>query len=110
MIDEVKPIEEVVQVARRWYGEWWLWLFSFVLLASSVRIAAAPRRVPVHRLKNGLPGIATNLLADRLRELESSALSGGRAPPLFATTLSAWPAGLELDPVLRAIGLWGVRF
>ena len=29
-------------------------------------------------LKNGLPGIATNLLADRIRELESAGLSPGR--------------------------------
>ena len=29
-------------------------------------------------LKNGLPGIATNLLADRLRELEAAGWSGVR--------------------------------
>jgi len=63
-------------------------------------------------LRSGLPGIATNLLADRLRELESAGLvRREEAPPPVATTLfHLTEAGLELDPVLRAIGLWGVRF
>src|SRR3984957_6005564 len=39
-------------------------------------------------LKNGLPGIATNLLADRIRELESAGLvRREEAPPPVATTL-----------------------
>src|SRR6185295_293446 len=39
-------------------------------------------------LRNGLPGIATNLLADRLREMEQSGLvSREEAPPPIATTL-----------------------
>ena len=63
-------------------------------------------------LRSGLPGIATNLLADRLRELESVGLvRREEAPPPVATTLfHLTEAGLELDPVLRAIGLWGLRF
>jgi DNA-binding HxlR family transcriptional regulator len=63
-------------------------------------------------LRNGLPGIATNLLADRLRELESAGLvRREEAPPPVATALfRLTQAGLELEPVLRAIGIWGVRF
>ena len=39
-------------------------------------------------LRNGLPGIATNLLADRLRELEAAGLvAREEAPPPVATTL-----------------------
>ena len=39
-------------------------------------------------LKDGLPGIATNLLADRIRELESAGLiRREEAPPPVATTL-----------------------
>ena len=39
-------------------------------------------------LRNGLPGIATNLLADRLRELEhAGVVSREEAPPPIATTL-----------------------
>src|ERR1700735_2478981 len=39
-------------------------------------------------LKDGLPGIATTLLADRLRELESAGLIRREdAPPPVATTL-----------------------
>jgi DNA-binding HxlR family transcriptional regulator len=63
-------------------------------------------------LKDGLPGIATNLLADRLRELESAGLvRREEAPPPVATTLfHLTRAGAELQPVLDAIGRWGVRY
>jgi DNA-binding HxlR family transcriptional regulator len=63
-------------------------------------------------LKDGLPGIATNLLADRIRELESAGLVRREdAPPPVATTLfHLTEAGAELRPVLDAIGRWGVRY
>lgn len=63
-------------------------------------------------LRNGLPGIASNMLADRLRDLESSGVIRREdAPPPVATTLfHLTEAGLELEPVVQAIGWWGVRF
>jgi len=63
-------------------------------------------------LRNGLPGIATNLLADRLRQLEAAALLRREAaPPPVATTLfHLTEAGAELAPVLDALGGWGTRF
>src|SRR5580658_4955190 len=63
-------------------------------------------------LKDGLPGIATNLLSDRIRELESAGLiTREDAPPPVATTLyRLTEAGAELRPVLDALGQWGVRY
>ena len=63
-------------------------------------------------LKNGLPGIATNLLSDRIRELESAGLIRREdAPPPIATTLfHLTEAGAELQPVVDAIGRWGTRY
>jgi DNA-binding HxlR family transcriptional regulator len=63
-------------------------------------------------LRNGLPGIATNLLADRLRDLEEAGLvSREEAPPPVAATLfSLTPAGAELEAALRALGEWGLRY
>ena len=63
-------------------------------------------------LKNGLPGIATNLLADRIRELESAGLvRREEAPPPVATTLvHLTEAGAELEPVIKALGWWGLRY
>jgi DNA-binding HxlR family transcriptional regulator len=63
-------------------------------------------------LKDGLPGIATNLLADRIRELEAAGLIRREdAPPPVATTLfHLTEAGAELEPVLDAIGRWGLRY
>ena len=61
-------------------------------------------------IRNGLPGIATNLLADRLRELEQAGvIRREAAPPPVATTLfHLTPRGEELRPVLRAMAQWGV--
>src|SRR5579884_2350481 len=63
-------------------------------------------------LQHGLPGIATNLLADRLRELEQAGvIRREAAPPPVATTLFRLTSeGEELEPVIRALGRWGARF
>ena len=63
-------------------------------------------------LKNGLPGIATNLLADRIRELEAAGLvRREEAPPPVASTLvHLTETGAELEPVVKALGWWGIRF
>jgi DNA-binding HxlR family transcriptional regulator len=60
-------------------------------------------------LRYGLPGIATNMLADRLRDLEETGIIRREAaPPPIATTLFHLTSrGQELAPVLRAIGRWG---
>src|SRR5271165_469431 len=61
-------------------------------------------------LLNGLPGVATNLLADRLRDLEQAGIvSREEAPPPIATTLFALTdRGRELKAVLRDLGQWGI--
>ncbi len=60
-------------------------------------------------LRTGLPGIATNLLAERLRELEQSGIVRRYdAPPPVATALfELTDRGRELEPVLDALGRWG---
>src|ERR671926_1476004 len=61
-------------------------------------------------LRHGLPGIATNLLAERLRELEQAGvIYREAAPPPIATTLfHLTPRGEELRAVLRAMASWGL--
>jgi DNA-binding HxlR family transcriptional regulator len=61
-------------------------------------------------LRNGLPGIATNLLADRLRDLEDAGIvTREEAPPPVATTLFCLtPRGEELAPVLHELLRWGM--
>jgi DNA-binding HxlR family transcriptional regulator len=63
-------------------------------------------------LKNGLPGVATNLLSTRLKELEDAGLVAREdAPPPVATILyTLTPNGLGLEPVLKALGLWGLAY
>ena len=60
-------------------------------------------------LRNGLPGIATNMLADRLRELEDAGvIESEDAPAPVATTLfRLTPWGRELEPILKLLGSWG---
>jgi len=61
-------------------------------------------------IRYGLPGVATNLLADRLRELErAGVIRREAAPPPVATTLfHLTPRGKDLRPVIYAMGLWGL--
>lgn len=60
-------------------------------------------------LLHGLPGIATNLLTDRLRDLEEAGVvSREEAPPPIATTLfRLTPRGLELKGAIHELGRWG---
>jgi DNA-binding HxlR family transcriptional regulator len=61
-------------------------------------------------IRSGLPGIATNLLADRLREMEAADLvSREDAPPPVATTLfRLTERGAALSAVIFELGRWGV--
>ncbi len=61
-------------------------------------------------LRNGLPGIASNLLAERLRELEhADVVAREAAPPPIATTLfRLTPRGEQLRPVLEDLVRWGL--
>jgi DNA-binding HxlR family transcriptional regulator len=63
-------------------------------------------------LRNGLPGIATNLLADRLHELEAAGLVSREeaAPPVATTLFQLTEAGVGLEPSLEALGAWGIRY
>ncbi len=68
-----------------------------------------PRRFG--ELQQAVPGIAPNVLTQRLRALERNALVLARPyserPPRFVYELSA--AGLELGGVLRLLAGWGAR-
>ena len=59
-------------------------------------------------LHQGLPGIATNLLAERLRDLESDGIiAREEAPPPIATTLfRLTPRGLELKAIIYELARW----
>jgi DNA-binding HxlR family transcriptional regulator len=61
-------------------------------------------------IRGGLPGVATNLLADRLRDLEAAGLvAREEAPPPVASTLfRLTPRGEGLKPVLDELMRWGL--
>lgn len=60
-------------------------------------------------LRDGLPGIATNLLARRLQRLEQAGIVRREAaPPPVATDLfHLTTRGAALEPVLLELGRWG---
>ena len=62
-------------------------------------------------LANGLPGIGTNILAARLKDLETfGVVEKKKLPPPYASTVyELTPYGRELDEVLYALGRWGAR-
>jgi DNA-binding HxlR family transcriptional regulator len=60
-------------------------------------------------LRRGLPGIASNLLADRLRAMESAELlvRHDEPPPVAATLISLTDRGQALSGVARELTRWG---
>jgi DNA-binding HxlR family transcriptional regulator len=62
-------------------------------------------------LAGSLPGIGTNILAGRLKELESCGLVTKHRldPPAASQVYELTPYGHELKPVMRALALWGLR-
>jgi DNA-binding HxlR family transcriptional regulator len=62
-------------------------------------------------LRSGLPNASPNVLAQRLRGLEASGVvRRGKLPPPAASKiyeLTEW--GRDLEPVIIALGRWGVR-
>jgi len=62
-------------------------------------------------LAEHLPGIGTNILASRLRDLEACGIVGKRTlpPPAASRVYELTPYGLELKGVLREMALWGAR-
>ncbi len=60
-------------------------------------------------LQRGLPGIATNLLAGRVRELEQAGVlvREEAPPPVAATLFRLTPRGEQLQSVLVELARWG---
>jgi DNA-binding HxlR family transcriptional regulator len=62
-------------------------------------------------LRRGLPGASSNLVADRLRELDGRGVVRRRKLPAPAAShvyeLTDW--GRELEPIVLALGGWGLR-
>jgi DNA-binding HxlR family transcriptional regulator len=96
--DEYCPIAKALDVV----GDRWT-----LLIVRELTLRGACRYTD---LRNGLPGIASNLLAERLRELEhAGVIAREDAPPPIATTLfRLTPRGEQLQPVLHDLGRWGL--
>jgi DNA-binding HxlR family transcriptional regulator len=62
-------------------------------------------------LAEGLPGIGTNVLASRLRDLERFGVVRKRKlpPPAASTVYELTEYGLELEEVMCALARWGAR-
>ena len=79
----------------------------WVLLIVRELMTSGPSRYT--DLMKGLPGIATNMLAERLRDMESAGIvRSWAAPPPVATTLfGLTERGESLRPLLEELGRWG---
>src|SRR5436305_12245664 len=62
-------------------------------------------------LAEGLPGIGTNILAARLRDLEAAGVVTKKMlpPPAASRVYELTDYALELKPVMRELALWGAR-
>ncbi len=62
-------------------------------------------------LRGGLPHASTNILSERLRELERNAIVRRRKlpPPAASSVYELTEWGRELEPVVTRLGAWGAR-
>jgi DNA-binding HxlR family transcriptional regulator len=83
-------------------GDRWAFLLVDALLTGARRFG---------ELQESIPGIAPNILSDRLKRLEREGIIVARRysarPPRFAYELSA--GGLDLAGALRLLAGWGAR-
>lgn len=81
-------------------GERWALLVVRELLFGAQRFAD---------LRRALPGASTNMLTDRLRELEAHGVVHRRRlpPPASCSVYELTDRGRELEPVLDTLGIWG---
>jgi DNA-binding HxlR family transcriptional regulator/putative sterol carrier protein len=72
-------------------------------------LLTGPRRFK--DLLEGLPGLSTNLLSERLKRLEQHGLLCRRVlpPPAGSTVYELTPWGQALDKVVLELGQWGLR-
>jgi DNA-binding HxlR family transcriptional regulator len=79
----------------------------WVLLIVRELMSSGPSRYT--DLLKGLPGIATNLLADRLRDMEKAGVvrAWAEPPPVATTLFGLTPRGEALRPLLEELGRWG---
>jgi DNA-binding HxlR family transcriptional regulator len=63
-------------------------------------------------LRRALAGASSNMLTDRLRELEANGVVARRRlpAPAASSVYELTPSGRELEPILLALGNWGGRF
>jgi DNA-binding HxlR family transcriptional regulator len=73
-------------------------------------LMAGPRRFT--DLVEGLPGISTNLLAERLKSLEQQGMLRRRVlpPPAASTVYELTPLAQALETSLLELGKWGSQF
>jgi DNA-binding HxlR family transcriptional regulator len=62
-------------------------------------------------LADNLPGIGTNILASRLRDLEANGIITRRTlpPPAASRVYELTDYGQELRPAMRELAIWGAR-
>jgi DNA-binding HxlR family transcriptional regulator len=88
--------------ALRLVGERWALLVVLELMHGPKRYTD---------LTDNLPGIGTNILASRLRDLEAHGLVTKRTlpPPAASRVYELTEYGQALRPVIRELALWGAR-
>ena len=82
-------------------GERWTVLIVRELLCGSTRFS---------ELQRGISRISPTMLAARLKELEAAGLVVRRGRGGRAATYHLTPIGRELEPIVFAIGAWGLRW
>src|SRR5213594_3836987 len=96
--DQYRPVAHALSLV----GERWSLLIVRELLHGPKRYTD---------LTHGLPGIGTNILAARLKDLEACGVVAKRTlpPPAASRVYELTDYGRELRTVLRELAVWGAR-
>jgi DNA-binding HxlR family transcriptional regulator len=102
MLRAVKSVGQFCAVARALdvLGERWSLLIVRELLCGSRRF---------RDIQRGIPRISRTMLSARLRELLDAGIIA-RGGPGSETSYELTRAGWELEPLVRAVGVWGQRW
>ena len=112
---ELTAIDWATWQAKRSYGEACRFAHALDLVGERwallvVReLLLGPKRFT--DLRRGLPNASSNILAERLRELEDGGVVRHRKlpPPAAASVYELTEWGRELEPIVTRLGAWGAR-
>lgn len=115
-LNSTRPCATINAMTNRSYQQYCGLAYALDIVGERWTLLIVRELVPGPRrfkdLLDGLPGISTNLLTERLKSLAEQGLLTQRIlpPPAGSTVYELTPLGRSLEPMLLELGRWGSQF